>query len=86
MATTTNENGIVKGETPLMESPVNVPGTIKINNLVFMDVPRVHIPVQIMPGQKYATSQKVVEYKCLPGVVELWRFNTDGWDIFDKVI
>jgi len=41
MATTTNENGIVKGETPLTESPVNVPGTIKINNLVFMDVPRV---------------------------------------------
>lgn len=59
---------------------------IKIQNLCFADVPRVHIPVDHMPGQKYNRSVKVVEYPSLPGVIEMWIFNVDGWDIHDQVI
>ena len=57
----------------------------RIHNLEFSDEPRVHIPVQITPGQRYLNSVKVVEYPSLPGVIELWKFNVDGWDIFDLV-
>ena len=57
----------------------------KINNLVFSGAPRVHVPRPVMPGQKYNKSKKVVEYSSLPGVIELWIFNVDGWDIYDFI-
>jgi small-conductance mechanosensitive channel len=59
--------------------------TQTINNYNFSDVPRIHIKVDVMPGQKYKKSEKVVCYKSLPDI-ELWRFNVDGWDIFDQVL
>jgi hypothetical protein len=59
---------------------------ITIQNHHFADAPRIHLPVDHMPGQKYNRSVKLVEYPSLPGVIEMWIFNVDGWDIHDRVL
>jgi hypothetical protein len=58
---------------------------ITIQNYHFEDIPRIHIKCDVMPGQHYLKSTKIVEYPSLPGVIELWIFAIDGWNVYDQI-
>ena len=62
---------------------ISIPNT----NLKFNDNPRIVLSNGITKfnAQTHQGETKLVEYKCLPGVVEYWVMTADGWAIHDQV-
>lgn len=65
-------------------TPIHIPNT----NLKFHDNPRIVLSngLSKFNCQMHIGDKKLVEYKCLPGVIEYWVMTANGWAIHDQVI